>query len=254
MIKVVDMAKQDLVDMIANEAKEEQQKQVVRTKQKRFSSAEEKVSYIIEQNSTSNPGDFYFRGFDPVESYLVDVFVNERAERYMIAANSKDDALKKTLLFDTLIELTGNRGRYDVSRMSMKQFSQYFALNLVSSAMERLVSNPDETGERLFDAMTSSDHRSQLGKDPLHAFRRSSPLCDMVSDRYLSLFTYKDVREHAINAKNLYDLKYLLVTDIYLRNSDTKANEKTFEYLQKGQTKKAAAYVVLQSIKKDLFF
>jgi len=248
------MAKQDLVDMIANEAKEQQQKKVVRTKQKHFRTAEEKVSYIIKQNNGSRPGDFYFRGFDPVESCLLDVFVQERAERYRISANSKDDAIKKTLLFDTLVELTGNGGIYDASRMSMKQFSQYFALNLIQSAMNHLMQNPDETGERLFDSMTSSEHRSQLSKDPFHAFRSSSPLCDMVADRYLSLFTYKDVREHTMNAKNLYDLKYLLVTDIYLRNADNKANEKTFEYLKKNQTKKAAVYVVLQSIKKDLFF
>ena len=248
------MAEQDLVDIIANEAKEEKQKQVVHTEKKRFQNAGNKVAYLVEQNYGTDPGNFYFRGFDPVESCLLDVFVQERAERYRISANSKDDAIKKTLLFDTLVELTGNSGIYDASRMSMKQFSQYFALNLIQSAMHHLMQNPDETGERLFDSMTSGSFDSQLSKDPAHAFRRPAPLCEMVAERYLSLFTYKDVREHSINAKNIHDLKYLLVTDIYLRNSDDRSSKKAFEYLKKNQTKKAAVYVVLQSIKKDLFF
>lgn len=255
MQKVAKMKEIDLCTLVSEEAKVHEEKQAVREKQERFGTYEDKVRYIIGENykpKTHNYGDL-----DPVESCLLDTFVDvDVIRRAKIDANTSDDSIKKTLLFDVLVEITGCRKEtYDLERMSMKRFSQYFALQFVQSAMEGILASPEDASKNtLFEAMTKSTHRSQVKDDDFYDFRKPNPICELVTGKYLSLFKYKKIKENAVNAKNIYDLKYLLVTDIYFANSNKELQEKALEYLAEGQAKKAAVYLVLQSVKDDLFF
>lgn len=248
------MAKLDLCELVKNEAKEQERKQVVREKRSRFITVEEKVIYLIEQNykpTGANYGDL-----DPVESCLLDTFVNiESIKKARINANSPEDAIKKTILFEVLTEVTcAKKEKYDISKMSMKQFSQYFALSLIESSMERLLKNPEEAGERLFEAMAKGKQESQIKKDAFYEFRKPNCISELVADKYLSLFKSKSFREMATHACSIHDLRYLLVADIYCISAQEKTVKKVAEYLGRGEMKKAAVYSILQSVKDDLFF
>lgn len=255
MQKVVKVKEVDLCTLVSEEAKVQEEKQVVREKQERFRTYEDKVKYIIGQNYT--PKAHNYGDLDPVESCLLDTFVDvDVIRRARINANTSDDSIKKTILFDVLVEITGCRKeKYDIEKMSMKRFSQYFALQLMQSAMENIVAAPEGTGkDALFEMMTQSSHRSQVQNDVFYEFRKLSPICELVTEKYLSLFKYNKIKETAINSKNIHDLKYLLATDIYFTNANEKTQKIALEYLAKGQAKKAVVYSILQSVKDDLFF
>jgi len=248
------MAKLDLCELVKNEAKEQEEKQVVREKRERFITVEEKVAYLVEQSY--KPTGEYYGDLDPVESCLLDTFVNiESIKKARINANSPEDAVKKTILFEVLVEVIGaRREKYDISKMSMKQFSQYFALELIQSGMEKLIKAPEEAGERLFEAMAAGKKESQVKKDVFYEFRKPNPISELVAEKYLSLFKFKSIREMAAYANSIHDLRYLLVTDIYCASAPEKVMEKATEYMDKGEMKKAVVYTILQSVKDDLFF
>lgn len=245
--------KTDLCDIIAGEAKKIDKK-AERTKRDRFASYEEKVLHIIDQNY--KPKGLYYGTFDPAECSFIDTFVDENVlRRARIDASSADDSLKKTVLFDTLIELSGARkDYYDISKMSLAQFRKYFALHLIEATADSLLKNPDKAGERLFDEMTSGKHNTQVSADEFYEFRRPRPMSELVAEKYFSLFGHKQIKEQTGHANNVFDLKYVLITDIYYQDLSKKAQERAMNYLNAGESKKAAVYSILQSIKKDLFF